>query len=50
MISCLTEHGRVGLTAVGDSPGRAEAIFQRAQRTLLDEAAAALAAAPIPHC
>ena len=25
MISCLTEHGRVGLTAVGDTPAEAEA-------------------------
>ena len=48
MISCLTEHGRVGLTAVGDSPAQAEAIFQRAQRVLLDEATAALAAARLP--
>jgi hypothetical protein len=48
MISCLTEHGRVGLTAVGDSPAQAEAIYQRAQRVLLDEAAAALRDTPIP--
>jgi len=39
MISCLTEHGRVGLTAVGDSPARAEAIYQRAQRVLESVAA-----------
>ena len=42
MISCLTEHGRVGLTAVGDTPAAAEAIYQRAERILLDEAAASL--------
>jgi PGM1 C-terminal domain len=42
MISCLTEHGRVGLTAVGDSPAQAEAIYQRAKKVLLDEAEAAL--------
>jgi hypothetical protein len=42
MISCLTEHGQVGLTAVGDSPEQAEAIYRRAERTLLDEARAAL--------
>ena len=42
MISCLTEHGRVGLTAVGDTPAQAEAIYQRAERILLDEASAAL--------
>jgi hypothetical protein len=42
MISCLTEHGQVGLTAVGDTPDRAEALYRRAERTLLDEAGAAL--------
>ena len=48
MISCLTEHGRVGLTAVGDSPAQAEAIYQRAQRVLLDEAEAALREPALP--
>jgi hypothetical protein len=38
MISCLTECGRVGLTAVGDSPDQADAIYRRAQDVLLDEA------------
>jgi hypothetical protein len=42
MISCLTEHGLVGLTAVGDTPDQAEAIYRRAERTLLEEARAAL--------
>jgi hypothetical protein len=42
MISCLTEHGRVGLTAVGDTPGQADAIYRRAERILLDEARSAL--------
>jgi pheganomycin biosynthesis PGM1-like protein len=42
MISCLTEHGQVGLTAVGDTPDQAEAIYRRAERTLLEEARAAL--------
>ncbi len=42
MISCVTEHGRVGLTAVGNTPAEAEAMYQRAERTLLDEARAAL--------
>jgi hypothetical protein len=48
MISCLTEHGRVGLTAVGDTPAEADAIYKRAQRVLLDEAAAALREVPLP--
>jgi PGM1 C-terminal domain len=42
MISCLTEHGRVGLTAVGDSPDHADAIYHRAERILMDEAGIAL--------
>jgi hypothetical protein len=42
MISCLSEHGRVGLTAVGDSPAQAEATYRRAERILLEEARSAL--------
>jgi hypothetical protein len=48
MISCLTEHGRVGLTAVGDSPAKADATYQRAQRILLDEARVALVDPDLP--
>ena len=48
MISCVTEHGRVGLTAVGNTPAEAEAMYRRAERTLLDEAQAALQEAPLP--
>ena len=47
MISCLTERGRVGLTAVGNSPAEAEAMYQRAQRILLDEAREALTEGPM---
>jgi len=42
LISCLTEHGRVGLTAVGDSPREAGATYRRAEEILLAEARAAL--------
>ena len=42
MISCLSEHGRVGLTAVGDIPAQAEATYRRAERILLEEARSAL--------
>ena len=42
MISCLTEQGQVGLTAVGDTPEQADAVYRRAERILLDEARAAL--------
>jgi pheganomycin biosynthesis PGM1-like protein len=48
MISCLTEHGQVGLTAVADTPDRAEAIYRRAERTLLDEAGRALQRIVLP--
>jgi hypothetical protein len=47
MISCLTEHGRVGLTAVGDTPGQAEATYQRAERILRVEATESLAEATL---
>ncbi len=43
MISCLTEHGRVGLTAVADSPADADAAYRKAERILLEEAGAARA-------
>ncbi|MGZ4639973.1 MAG: peptide ligase PGM1-related protein, partial [Actinomycetes bacterium] len=32
MISCLTEHGRIGMTAVGDTPADAEKTYRRAER------------------
>ena len=41
MISCLTEHGRLGLTAVGDTPADADGIYRRAEHILLEEAEAA---------
>jgi hypothetical protein len=47
MISCLTEHGRVGLTAVGDSPTHADQLYRRAERILLDEAASAQRPVPV---
>jgi pheganomycin biosynthesis PGM1-like protein len=42
MISCLTECGRVGLTAVGDTPEDAWRIYQEAQSVVLAEAELAL--------
>ena len=42
MISCLTECGRIGLTAVGDSPEDARRIYEEAQAVLLQEAEQAL--------
>jgi hypothetical protein len=48
MISCLTEHGRVGLTAVGDTRAEADRRYQEAERILLDEARLALQESPLP--
>jgi hypothetical protein len=47
MFSCLTEHGRLGLTAVGDSSEEARRIYQVAETVLLEEAERALAEGPI---
>jgi hypothetical protein len=47
MISCLTEHGRVGLTAVGDTPAEADRRYREAERILLDEARLALEEQPL---
>jgi PGM1 C-terminal domain len=48
MISCLTELGRIGLTAVGDTPASAKAVYQKAQHLLLEEARESLAERPLP--
>jgi hypothetical protein len=48
MISCITEHGRIGLTAVGDTPSEADRRYREAERVLLEEARLALAEAPLP--
>jgi hypothetical protein len=42
MISCLTECGRVGLTAVGDTPEDARRLYEKAQSVVLQEAEQAL--------
>ena len=49
MISCLTEHGRVGLTAVGDSAAEAWERYVEAERIVLEEAQAALREHPLPR-
>ena len=48
MISSLTEHGRVGMTAVGDTPREAVRRYREAERILLEEARLALAEQPLP--
>jgi PGM1 C-terminal domain len=47
MISCLTECGRIGMTAVGDTPSEAWQIYQEAEKVLLREADLALQEEPI---
>lgn len=47
MFSCLTEHGRVGLTAVADTPGEAWELYQRAESVLVGEADRAMEESPI---
>jgi hypothetical protein len=47
MVSCLTEHGRVGLTAVADTPGAAWRLYQDAEAVLLREADRALEEGPV---
>lgn len=48
MISSLTELGRIGLTAVGDSPAEADKRYREAERVLLEEARASFREAPLP--
>jgi hypothetical protein len=48
MISCLTEHGRIGLTAVGDSPKEADERYRHAQRIMLEEARRSVEETPLP--
>jgi hypothetical protein len=38
MLSAITELGRIGLTAVGDSREQAESTFRHAERVMLEEA------------
>jgi PGM1 C-terminal domain len=48
MISSIREHGRVGLTAVGDTPEQADELYRRAQSILMDEARTALQEPALP--
>lgn len=48
MISAITEHGRVGMTAVGDTSEHAMQLFDEAKEVLLEEARAGGRAGPLP--
>ena len=49
MLSCVTECGRLGLTAVGDSAEEAWKTYEEAQAALLEEAGRALQESPLTH-
>jgi hypothetical protein len=49
MISSLSEHGRIGVTAVGESPAEAMRIYDEAKRVLLSEAAVASKEGTLPE-
>ena len=49
MLSSLTELGRIGFTAVGNSPQRAQELYDQAEDVLLAEARAALRDVEITH-
>ncbi|WP_328520114.1 peptide ligase PGM1-related protein [Kribbella sp. NBC_00359] len=48
MISCLTEKGRLGLTAVGNTPADADRRYRDASRIVLAEAEQAFVERPLP--
>jgi hypothetical protein len=48
MMSALSEHGRIGLTAVGDTPDQADETYRRAERILTEEAGLALSGPTLP--
>jgi PGM1 C-terminal domain len=47
MISSITECGRVGMTAIGDTPASAQDVFDRAEAALLAEARDSLSPVPL---
>jgi len=49
MMAALTEAGHVGMTAVGDTPGEAQELYERAVSILDAEAADAQAERPLPE-
>ena len=49
MMSALTELGRIGMTAVGDSPEAADQIYHQAREALLEEGRSALIPSTLPQ-
>jgi hypothetical protein len=48
MLSALTTFGRVGMTAISDTPAGAQELLDATERALLDEAREAMIAGPLP--
>jgi hypothetical protein len=48
MLTALSERGRLGLTAVGESQAEADGIYRRAVEVLDQEAEAAMRQEPLP--
>lgn len=48
MISSFTEYGRVGPTAVGDTPAEANRRYRDAERIFMEEARLAFEEPPLP--
>ena len=48
MLSCVTECGRLGMTAIGDSPEEAWRVYEEATTALLEEGALARTPGTLP--
>jgi hypothetical protein len=49
MLTALSERGRLGLTAVGESQAQADELYRRAVAVLDEEAEAAMRPDPLPE-
>ncbi len=49
MLSAIGDHGRLGLTAIGDSHAEARALYERMERAMHDEATQAAEYPPLPE-
>jgi hypothetical protein len=48
MLSCVTEHGRVGMTAIGNTAADARHRYEEAERVLMEEGIRSLTESPLP--
>lgn len=49
MLSAIGDHGRLGLTAIGDSHAEARSLYERMERAMHEEASRASEHAPLPE-